>query len=806
MNSLSYLSIFSYLVLFLSAQPVLASSELATQSILKTIVAQDSSHASDATFVNKLLLDLPEGVCPNPESDPQLDLCSPQNISLTESARKVYCENIAKWQCRAPFSFYEKAFNVPFSPEPSILEEISEIYKKMSVAPPTIVIIPELFSEFVTQKAFGDVLTDTSPVKESFSKLTKDPKFCQIRENFNSDYCDPVFNILELGELANKDGIKGVSLNDLVEFGSIRTGTVSNEIISNVVLLKSIPLSMDTVRSMGDSATIYARRIQKLANLMPNLFGNVVLVGYGRGAPVGFEILSQSVENRLKYPWVKNVRSMLSIGGMIFGSAIIDESQLISDGHRVEQNSHKGATDFGITGVLGKEVDRSEKKSSELLNPIYSSARLTSAMAEYTRNLNLLSESLKQEKSTQRDKAFIHASMVLYSFSFVNELLSIQKTYMEAVNKNALAEKALVEQEKAPSISTEAKRPNSDPILSAEALEPKKSSVNLDGGSSLLFQFLDPAIKTKKFDAQNAKSVLMDPDFQNKFFHFLLDLFANGQDSKLKERFYKIINPMLNLKLTELHKSQQARMNVLKGYLSTNDVRENLDKLMPDIFGLSNLVSVNTLGACLDKFRSKLVESVERKNPSIILLEIENEVLRMKHLFSGVLSSTKDLSTNERIKWWTEHAIPKDVNYFSIVGLMDKGDSSLIKAKIGFDYSPDTLIMLRNYADYSQVGTRYKRFVSSFYRGGFLNDGQVSIEKATLWPDLVAGLNPMNEGINSELLAIIGTHHWGLAMPFVIPKMNKNKLGPVPRANLLKGTIMSIFSKGVTRDTKEVAK
>ena len=75
-------------------------------------------------------------------------------------------------------------------------------------------------------------------------------------------------------------------------------------------------------------------------------------------------------------------------------------------------------------------------------------------------------------------------------------------------------------------------------------------------------------------------------------------------------------------------------------------------------------------------------------------------------------------------------------------------------------------------------------------------DGQVSCDRAVFWPKLLERLNSKYKGRETGILAVLGSHHWGLALPFVLDGESDigsgggggtvgNSINDVPRAAVL---------------------
>lgn len=156
--------------------------------------------------------------------------------------------------------------------------------------------------------------------------------------------------------------------------------------------------------------------------------------------------------------------------------------------------------------------------------------------------------------------------------------------------------------------------------------------------------------------------------------------------------------------------------------------------------------------------------------------DYSNNVRRFKILVDSALAAGDELTTAKRLAWWREHTVPEHLAYHAITATMadPKEAGAMAEGKLSYDSgSVDYRYLLSGYRDYVKA------------TGLRLNDSQVSVHKAQFWPELHPLLNPRQRPFKSTHLALLGTHHWALALRVV----NENKDGqqnPFPRAALLK--------------------
>lgn len=233
--------------------------------------------------------------------------------------------------------------------------------------------------------------------------------------------------------------------------------------------------------------------------------------------------------------------------------------------------------------------------------------------------------------------------------------------------------------------------------------------------------------------------------------------------------------------------SIQLALHQAHNFFGLLDNKISLDSLNPIQFKNGQLI-----------FEPKILKTLDviiKMNSDWSIYNIN--IIRFKALAEAVITGTSQLSTNDRIQWWKTHNIPIDIGYYSISGSMDYKDSDLVNNKIGYNPgSPDDKTLTQGWEDYKNVA------LNTPYQGISLNDSQVATFKTHFWPHLIEALNPKNANIQSTNLAILGTHHWGFALPVVNPVKKATTLNtgileknPFPRAELLKTIAITLSIK-----------
>ncbi|MBL7689552.1 MAG: hypothetical protein JNJ49_16060 [Bdellovibrionaceae bacterium] len=165
--------------------------------------------------------------------------------------------------------------------------------------------------------------------------------------------------------------------------------------------------------------------------------------------------------------------------------------------------------------------------------------------------------------------------------------------------------------------------------------------------------------------------------------------------------------------------------------------------------------------------------------------DYSNNIRRGKALIDAAITGIEQLRTAERLEWWRTHRLPLTVKYYALAGAMASPSESAV-GRMSFE-SPLTyanravedVFLLKNRNDYVTAS------------GLRLNDSQVGVPQAMFLPKVIENLNPELRGIRTEFLGVMGTHHWGLALPIVFD-MRDGRKNPTPREAMLKAMAAKI--------------
>jgi pimeloyl-ACP methyl ester carboxylesterase len=164
----------------------------------------------------------------------------------------------------------------------------------------TFVFVPGVFGEFIDTRMFEDVLSKYGTPTDWTVALAK----AAAAKSPNAT--DPRFNMRTLqAEETPLDQVVHV-----VETDNIR-----------IVFLNVSPFSLESLGNRDANAERFNRRLEKYIAIA-GLPENMVFLGYSRGAVVGLEMLAQAKSDNA--PWLKNVRALVTLGGVNFGSDLAD--------------------------------------------------------------------------------------------------------------------------------------------------------------------------------------------------------------------------------------------------------------------------------------------------------------------------------------------------------------------------------------------------------------------------------------------------------------------------------------------------
>lgn len=164
-------------------------------------------------------------------------------------------------------------------------------------------------------------------------------------------------------------------------------------------------------------------------------------------------------------------------------------------------------------------------------------------------------------------------------------------------------------------------------------------------------------------------------------------------------------------------------------------------------------------------------------------------VRRFKFLMRKVVEGLRSLTTETRLGWWKAHTLPPKLKYYSLLATMGSptiGDQPWFNVYNPLAYgSGRSLDFVMNRDSY------YSIFELT---GESVNDGAVEASSGLFSPRRHRELNPAQESYESEVIGVLGTHHWGTVMPYCVRQAAEDDNSTFPRTELLRalGTFLAV--------------
>jgi pimeloyl-ACP methyl ester carboxylesterase len=188
--------------------------------------------------------------------------------------------------------------------------------------PVTIIIFPGIFGEFIDATPFHEVFSaPLAAYGQQWEVALADYERRHSKDEVNHTLFDEQFSLDHLSLDVPGGGHVRRHLSDLIEVSSI--DDVSGKPLVRVVLLRPALMSLETLGDIEDIATTASRRLRKLFAVMGTP-QHIVLLGYSMGANVALDALAKAWG--AQESWVANVRAVVTVGGVIYGSHIADQA------------------------------------------------------------------------------------------------------------------------------------------------------------------------------------------------------------------------------------------------------------------------------------------------------------------------------------------------------------------------------------------------------------------------------------------------------------------------------------------------
>jgi hypothetical protein len=166
-----------------------------------------------------------------------------------------------------------------------------------------------------------------------------------------------------------------------------------------------------------------------------------------------------------------------------------------------------------------------------------------------------------------------------------------------------------------------------------------------------------------------------------------------------------------------------------------------------------------------------------------LLSRYNQNILAFKQLVQAVVEGVETLTPSSRDNWWRNHRMPEGIALFSLTGIMPEA------------YLHDFASPLRGFegfgahtSDYN-VSLRIAYYDTLSSENTLINDSQVSHFRSRYWEEMY----PEHQ-YRHYYLGVLGTHHWGMALPFTIADRARIGTNAFPRSTMLKAVASFITS------------
>ncbi|RYG86138.1 hypothetical protein EON77_04350, partial [bacterium] len=199
-----------------------------------------------------------------------------------------------------PSALYEHGLRTPLRPA-------SDLDAPFAKGPVTIVVLPGIFGEFIGHSPYDHLFAEPDTrlddaFRDALARAPEDKR------------TDTAYRLASL-----RDEARG--LEELVEVSSL--DDARGEARVNLVLLKAMEGSLETVGTLQESADVYLRRLTRYFDVMgvPERF---YVAGYSRGALVALDLAARADADPARYPWAASLGGVVSLGGPFYGSPLAD--------------------------------------------------------------------------------------------------------------------------------------------------------------------------------------------------------------------------------------------------------------------------------------------------------------------------------------------------------------------------------------------------------------------------------------------------------------------------------------------------
>ena len=164
--------------------------------------------------------------------------------------------------------------------------KFSELNSKLKKSPVTFVIFPGFMSEFIETRTFEEVFRKSK--KSTFYKECDAKAYPQMERDFH---------------ISSLDDSRG-------------------ETQFRALLFNTPRVSLETIGDIRENAKDFKKRLERFSLAMGSAPENLVFLGYSRGAMVALDLLAFAHQE--KASWLSQVKGMVTLGGVIWGSELAD--------------------------------------------------------------------------------------------------------------------------------------------------------------------------------------------------------------------------------------------------------------------------------------------------------------------------------------------------------------------------------------------------------------------------------------------------------------------------------------------------
>lgn len=662
-----------------------------------------------------------------------------------------------------------------------------------------VVVVPGIFGEFIDQLGFGEVFgkglaeLDNPKFRSSFAEkfenyiknskspqdlsLFKDQRF--LMKNLRGYYKNSLKN--------EAQKYSTVDINKWIKVSSLDNS--EGKPLFKIALLGLEPMSLESIQEQTNLAIIYLRRLNKFMELYPKmndgkLPSKIILVGYSRGTPVAYEMLTilkdganlqdalphtskeETQKKRIEIEalktkgatWANRIKAMVSLGGVSLGTSLADASTIFRDN---APDNVKILQAFKRLMFNLKIINQEDVHALSAAYQLHQNSNST--RVDIKNKTIILSVSKETSQSIHTFTQKISENLKLF-----NEFLSVVKNLDTTQNSKKIIK------------GIEAAKKISDFYADIGNAVQALSSGNKRDGIKDLVQALNQNVKISELST-----------LANDLIEAGLTLFP-----QIAEVSHSISNA---------NKEMKSQATIIPASIQ-NQLQHPFTQLMLDNYGFNDT-------------KNNWSKALKDKDFLALIYEFNFSIEKFQHFFQQAWSGASELGTLPRLNWLMHNAkrLPTNVHYYSINAILNDPQSTYYQEGLsyGFNHSQDETFLNKSWRDLMNVGmldpinNTYKDGLDFTFSGSAWNDSQVDWYKTLLWPTIIkafTGDSQSSPQFNAKVLGILRTHHWGLALPFAaresttqnpitgedISPLAVANVNPVPRAELLKAIIMAV--------------